>query len=288
MAKHEYPPKGFGAISYPLPQSFEYLFTLQAEGPTKDATILTFIRSSEVVTAPEAIEVNPSNTAFAEDVGPLIAMNSIVPKVTVNLKMSLTKAAIETDSLRTMTVKMMPIYSAFLDGVEAIDTKTNVQIEDILELQHETGNKDVYPLFSGTDLGLGTQPLSNVNATEVFGDMGLSVDTKLESVAFDESLLWDALRFYSNRAKLQKAIGKVKSITLSRDRPFRMFSDNFTYPMVKRGNPYTFCGLLIWIPQVDSLGQVFRAAETTAIEHLYATCGVHYSEWNADHDQTAY
>lgn len=258
------------------------------EDATKDATIFTLFRSSEVVTGVEAIEVNPTNGNFSEDSGPLVAMNSIIPKLTINMKVTMTKSATETDKLRAVKFKWMPIYSAFLDSLEAEDTKTAVQIEDILELQHDTTNKDTYPLFSTTKLSIGPQPMSDINSTEVFGDYGLTTNSTLESVAFDEELLWDSLKYYTNAAKLRKQIGKVHAVTITRDRPYEYFSNNFTYPAVKRANPYTFCGILMWVPQVGSIGQFQTAGETSAVDHLYVNMSVRFSEWNADHDQTAY
>ncbi len=285
---HKFPPKGYNALAHPLPHNFSYNFTLQAELTTKDATILTLFRASQAVNAAESIEVNPTNASFGEETGALCQMNSIVPKISFNMKFALTKGAIETDKMRTMQVKWMPIYTAFLDSLEAYDIKSNQQIEDIIEMQHDTTNQDAYPLFSGVDLAVGTQPMATKNATEVFGDIGLSVDTKLESVAFDEDDFWDTLSYKTNASKLRKHIGKIHNVTVSRDRPYSYYSNNVTEGTVKRGNMYTFCGILIWVPQAGSTGQTFQAADTTAIDHLYCTATVRYDEWNPDFDQTAY
>lgn len=289
MARHEYPPKGFGSINYPLPHTFEYFFGLSAEGTTKDATNLPLFRASEVINSVEGIECNPSNPAFGEQPGSLIAMNSIVPKITLNMHFALTKGAIETDKIRAVKMKWMPIYTAFLDSLTAEDTKTATEIEDVLLLTHNVDNKDVHPTYSGTDLDTGTFPVTTRGTTEVFGDAGLTTDLKLESVAFNEASFWDAMRYYSNKQKLATVVGKVHSVVITRDRPYTYFSQNFTMPTVKRGNPYTGCFILMWLPQAGATGQFFQAADTTAaMEHIYGNCTVHYSEWNADMDQTAF
>ncbi len=285
---HKFPPKGYNALAHPLPHNFEYQFSLAAENATKDATIITLFRSSQAVNAAESIEVNPTNASFGEETGPLNQMNSIVPKVSFNMKCSMTKGAIETDKMRSLQFKWMPIYTAFLDSLEAYDIKSNQQIEDILELQHDVTNQDTYPLFSNVDLGTNVMPMSTKNATEVFGDVGLTTDTKLESVAFDEDDFWDTLSYKSNAAKLRKQIGQIHNVNVTRDRPYSYYSNNATFPTVKRGNMYTFCGILIWLPQAGGLGQVFKSGDTTDIDHLYVTASVRYDEWNPDFDQTAY
>lgn len=288
MARHEYPPKGFGSINYPLPHTFENFFTLGADTSTKYATMIPLFRATETISAVEGIEVNPSNPAFGEQTGSLIAMNSIVPKITLNMHIALTQPAIETDKIRTLKVKWMPIYTAFLDSLTAEDTKTATEIEDILLLTHNTDNKDVHPTYSGADLNVGTVPMTTRGTTEAFGDIGLTTDTKLEAVNFVEATFWDAMRYYSNKQKLAKVVGKVHSVTISRDRPYTYFSDNFTMPTVKRGNPYTGCFILFWLPQAGETGQHVQAADITDIDHIYANLTTHYSEWNADMDQTAF
>ncbi len=285
---HKFPPKGYNALAHPLPHNFEYIFTLQAEAATKDATILPLIRASQAVNAAETIEVNPSNSQFGEETGSVIQMNSIVPKISYNMKMSLTKGAIVTDAMRSMQVKWMPLYTAFADSLEAYDVKSNQAIEEVIELEHDAANQDVWPNYSTVDLTVGTVPMSTKNSTEVFGDVGLGTDTKLESVPFNEADFWDTLSYKSSGPKLRQNIGTIHSVNLTRDKPYSYYSNNATEGTVKRGNMFTFCGILIWIPAAGSLGQVFQAADTTVIDHLYCTVSVRYDEWNPDFDQTAY
>lgn len=285
---HKFPPKGYNALAHPLPHNFQYIFTLQAEAAAKDATMLTLIKASKDCNDPNSIEVNPTNANFSEEIGTKIQMNSIVPRVMFNMKVSITKLGIETDKLRSIQFKWMPIYMAFLDSLEASDIKTGQQIEDILELQHSTSTQMTYPLFSGTDLDVGVQANGTINDTELFGDHGLTTDLKLESVAFDEEDFWDTLRYKSYAGKLRKHIGKIHTVNVTRDRPYSFYSNNVTEGTVKRGNQYTFCGILVWIPAAGQLGQVFAAGDTTVIDHLYFTVKVAYDEWNPDFDQTAF
>ncbi len=111
----KFPPKGYTSIDYPLPHDFVYSFSLGAHTSSDTATICSIIRASEDVTAPEGIEVNPANGAFAEETGTIIAMNSIVPRINLTIKASISKAAIATDALRFINFNWFPIYMAFED-----------------------------------------------------------------------------------------------------------------------------------------------------------------------------
>ncbi len=153
-------------------------------------------------------------------------------------------------------------------------------------MQHDTGNKDVYPLYSGTDLGLASSMgLSTVPYSEVFGDVGLTTDAKIESVAFDDEKFYDALQYYSNSSMLKKVVGPTHSVIVSRNKPYIYHSNKFTYPTVKRGNPYTFCGILVWVPAAGGQEQLFVAADTTPIDHIHIMIRARFDEWNPEFEQ---
>ncbi len=287
MAK--FPPQGYKALEYPLPHNFDYKFSLHAEGSDKHATYATLLKATEQATGVDSVIVNPKNAAFAEDVGALIHMGSIVPRISVSINAFLTKTAIETDAVRQVMFNWMPIYTAFLPSLEAQDDKTDTQIEDILELQHNPTDKDAYPLFDGTKLShVGSQPLSTIGRTEVFGDYGLATNATMENIAFDKELYYDAKSYYTNSAMLNKVAPKMHSALVTRDRPFHHFSNNFTHPTVKRGNPYTYCGILFYLPNVDKDEQLIADAAdvTNTSPILHVNMKVRYDEWNPMFDQS--
>ncbi len=287
MAKHQYPPRGYRQAEYPLPHNFGFNFALSAEAATKDSTIVTLFHTREDAASAESIEVNPRNANFAEDGGAVIHNGSIIPKLNLTFSMRLTKIAEATDGIRALKVNWMPIYISFLNSLEAEDAKTAVQVEDILELQHAVDNKDTYPLNSSTKLDeTGSISASTIPLTEVFGDLGLTTNLIPESVAFDKSLFYNALEYYTNQGMLKKVIGKMNTVVVTRDRPFLYHSNNFTYPSVKRGNPYTFCGILFNLPQAADYDQIVQASEVTAISHVQIAGNVRFSEWNATFDQS--
>ncbi len=284
-------PAGYRQADYPLIHDFQYQFSLDVEDETKNSTIVKLIANSGEAGA-EAVEVNPSHAAFAEESGALCFTGSIIPKLSISITAKLDQAAFDIDSIEHMMFKWMPIYTSFLNSLDAINLGCPASdIKTILELQ--TGGKErVFPLFGGVDLPatVYNHPLSNINVTETFTNAGLTTDAKMESVAFDEQAFWDAKRYYTNKGKLNQITGSFKSVYLDYHRkPYTYFSNNFTNPTVKRMNPYTFCGILFHVPQADEIGQLCDDADvTTSVGHIDIGVRVNYEEWNVDFDQTAF
>ncbi len=285
MPKHLRPPRGYRLDEYPLPHQFAYVVNLQAEDETKNSTYFPILRTSEVLVTPEAIVVNPANAAFAEDPGCLIHKGSIVPKIRMTLNAYITKVGRVTDAIKAINFEWTPIYIAFLNSLEAEDTRTAIQVEDILELSHDTTNKDTIVNFSTVKIYGSAHPLSTVGIAEALADVGLTTTAIMESVALDKSLIVDAKHYFDNGGMLKKVMGKTHRITIKDDRPYNYFSNNFTYPSVKRGNPYTFCGILLHVAQAGDAEQLLEASETTAIDHITVKARFQYNEWNPVFDQ---
>ncbi len=279
-------PRGYYQQQYPLLHLIKYKFDLHAENETKNSMIIPLIRTSQTLADPPSVEVNPHHPSYAEESGATIHMGSIVPRMKLFFQVYMTKGAIETDKLRTLRFDWMPIYCAFLDDLEAEDENTATQIEDILELQHATDNKDVYPIGSTIkSANYGGSPLSTVGYAETFAEWGLTTNSDLEYVAFQKKLWEDAMRYYTNKGKLRKVCGRYKSQVVSRDRMFKYYSANYTHPTVKRGNPYTFCGILFHVEQAGSFDQQPVALDTTDIAHLHVMLKCTYEEWNPSFTQ---
>ncbi len=281
MAK--FPPRGYKQKEFPLPHDIDSFFTLNVGVSTKAATIIPLLETSEQVISAESIEVHPYNLSFSEENSHMIHFESVVDRMMLKFTISLTKASIETDGVRSLLVKYMPIYMAFVDDYDAMDDKTDTDIEALIEMQHAENKKDGYPLYNGTDISTGGIPMSNVNfPTQGFADMGLTTDTKIEAVGFNEQEFFDAMSYYSNKGKLKKVVGQLKSVIVTRDRPFRYYSNNYTNGTVKRGNPYTFCGMLFYVPQAGTIGQHLQAADVTTSTGVYVEYQTRYDEWNSE------
>ncbi len=281
-------PRNYFGQEFPLPHNFGFAFELFIEDETKNSTIIPIIRQSELAFDIEGVEVNPSHANFAEETGATVAPKSIIPKINFSMNIAMSKISYVTDLTPAMRVSFMPIYTAFEESLTAKDEKTAVEVEDILELTHGTTDKEVVPLYSAADVS-GLMPLGTVvDPNEAFGDWGLTGNANLESVAFDTELFFDALHYYSNSGMLKKSIGRWTTVTILKDRPFFFSSNNFTLPMIKRANPYTFCGMLVHVPQSDSFDQLTRVGDTTAAgAGVNVQCRIRYDEWNPNFDQTA-
>ncbi len=272
-------PRGYFGVEYPRPHLDEYEFDLNAEDETKNTTILPIIISDEGLSAPSALKVNPKNSGFAIATGPNCIPDSIVPSMSILIKCSLTKGAIETDAIRVLNLNYMPIYTAFLNRLDADDIQTTTDVEGLLELTHETTDKQAYPLWSGVDLGNAT--LMNANVP------GLTTDQTIESVAFDKSTFFDAMHYYTNKDMLKVVTGRMSTIQLKRDRPVSIYKRGYNMPICKFMNPYTFCGIMFHLPQVGEFEQFGIASETTNIGHVHVGMKFRYNEWNKDFNQAA-
>ncbi len=284
------PPRGYRQDEHALPHDFEYIFSLDGVLDTKNSTIATIFHTTEEGTNPEVIEVNPSNAAFGEDTGPSIFPGSIVPKIQVMFRCSLTNYAIETEQIKALMMHWAPIYTAFLDDIEAQDDRTNTQVEDIIETAHSTAVKQVYPLFSGTDLdNAGNQPFSIKTHAQDFNDFALTTNGILESVAFDKEAYLDMKAYFTNSGKIRKVMPRLNTVMIGDQRPYRHFSNNFTNPTVKRGNPYTFCGILFHLPLAGTYDQIVTSADVTgASPHVNVQMKVRFNEWNQEFDQSRF
>ncbi len=281
MPYHEKPPKGYYAQQHPIYHQLVYRFGLKGSNNVSNSMIATFFRNSEARNAPEVITVNPANPTFAEETGPTVHPDSIVPRMKIQIIANMSKLAIETDKMRTIMFWWYPIYCAFPESLNAEDSKTAVKIEDIIRLTSNTGNKDVHPNFDGIDLAssVSNQPSNVIAPVENFGDYALTTDLKIEGVAFDDELLKDAMQYYSNQGMLKKVLGRWNKVIVTRDRPYVYRSNNWTHPSVKRSNDYMFCGALIHVPESNSTDQTFLSGDVSAIVHLDFKIMVSYGEW---------
>lgn len=265
-----HPPKGYLGQEFPLYHDFEYHFALSAEGTTKDSTIIPIITQDTLAQTLATTYVNPKNTNFEVSASPNCSPESIIPYMSISFRASLTKGAIETDLVRSLSFNYMMLTTAFLSRLDAVDSKTGFDVESILELTHETDEEQVFPIWSTVDVGVG-----NVAANQE----GLP-GTPLESVAFDKEGFFDALHYYDNRSMLRQVAPSMRTVTVKRDFPYVTSGTRNNKPICKFMNPYAFCGILFHVPQTGSVDQYGLIADTTAINHVQFTAKIRYPEWN--------
>ncbi len=237
---------------------------------TKAGTIVPLITADEAMIA-SSFYTNPRNTNFAPSDESHCCPQSNVNRISGSVQLSLAKFAIETDKVKQMRVTVIPIAVAFED-LESIDEKTTTTIKAILELQSEATDRQTYPIYNGTDLIGDT---TNLGADQ----LGLTTNEIIEGVTFDQQQLYDALSFYTNSGKLSSCIGKIRHYVV-RDKS-KTFKFNITLPKkAKRMNPYTFFGLLIYVPQLGTENQFGYSTDTTDIPHIQVVLRAQYNEWN--------
>ncbi len=284
----KFPPKGYRQMEYPLPHEFEYKFGLNIEDETKNTVVLPILRADESCLDAETINVNPTHLGFVEETGAACQMGSIVPKISMTINAFFTKLAFTTHAIRQLVFQWAPIYTAFEESLTAEDTKTGIEIEDIVELDHQTGDKEVLPLFVA-DVKVGANhPLSTINKVETLSTVGLTTSALLESVAFSEDDYFDCKSYYTNGSMLNKVMPRLNTARVTYERNFHYHSNNFTNPTVKRMNPYTFCGLMVHLPQCSSTLQPILCGDITEHEAMYFHVKIKYDEWNPLFDQTHY
>ncbi len=288
----ERPPPGYNRMDKPEPHNFQYKFNLNAEDETLNSTIMTFLRTSKDSADPKLIFANPLHGSFEVDGGPLMCYDSIIGRIMIDMDFTLTNLATQTDQVKALRIQYMPIFGAFEEWHSATDETTSLTPDTILELLKDATNEDVTPLFSTVNLGAGgNQPISTVTPAagtdEVFGDYNLSVNLVIESVAFSMETLFDAFQFFTNGRLLSSHVGKMRSIVLTADnKPHAKVHLEGPPPRsVKRGNPFTFFGMLVHC-EVDG-NQLMPASDlTTGGGHIRCVTNVRFNEWNQHFDQS--
>ncbi len=283
-------PRGYWSEEYPLPHDNKGHFALSAITANKNATILPIFRSTEELINPENVQVNPRNTGFAEENGLSTYIGSIMPRTRFSFTVMMTENAVETAKLREIVFYWFPIYTAFMDSVEAEDSKTGTLVKDVLELSTTSSNKSVRPIFNGTDLG--SQNIDKFSSgVETFADWNLTTDDKIEGVEFNLELLHRAIRYFTNKGMLKQALGRIRRVVLNRDRSYNYFSNNFTYPRVKRSNEFMFCGAMFFTPRHDGTDNskygINNGNTLGTGDHIIINYHTQFSEWNSNFDQGA-
>ncbi len=266
---------------YPRIHNFEFGFGLDADdaAATKNSTIVPYLTQDNALVDLETIKTNPENADFAVVDYPNVAAGSYIPNITVRWVMYLRPT--DTEIVHLM-VNTMPIYTSFLNRLDAFDKKTGDDIETILELTHETTDEQVYPLWNGVKLyeGAGTYDY----AAEV---EGLTSTQQPEGVAFDKELFFDAMHYYTNKQMLKQVTGRMKNYTVSEPlvphgRSIVTGGSNMVPSVAKFSNPYMGCFELFHVPQAGTRSQYHLGAGVTAVEHLTVKGFVRFNEYNPD------
>jgi len=278
LTKRDWPRQSW---KFPRIHNSEFGFGLDADdaAATKNSTIVPYIFQDNALVDLETVKTNPENADFAVTNSVGCYAGSYIPRITVRWVAYLRPTDTEIVHLMFNT---MPIYTAFLNRLDAFDKKTGNDIETILELAHETTDEQCYPLFNNTKLYEGGGTYDYPADQE-----GLTGTQQPEGVAFDKEMFFDAMHYYTNKTMLRNVTGRMMNHTLSE--PIIPHGKSIITggwgslnSIAKGMNPYTFCGELFHVPQAGSRSQYHLGAGVTAVEHLTVKGFIRFNEFNPD------
>ncbi len=264
---------------YPRPHNRLLQFQLSSVVADNYATIIPLIANDEGLGDPDLYKAHPEHASFTEVDDANCYPDSYINRLNVHIYLSLSKLCWNTDKIEELRCFVMPIYMSFLEDYTANDEKSTLDVSEILKLQKESTDRQGYPLFNGTKLIGDILETGSLQA-------GLTTNTLLEGVDFSMGIFRDALQYYTNMGKLKNSVGYGKWYTVKR-RGTKHISMNIKLnSKVKRMNPYTFCGVLIYTPQTGSGYTLHISADDSAIQHLNVNVITRFLEWNENFDMT--
>ena len=265
------------AWQYPLIHKFKFAFGLSAEDTDKASTIVPFIISDEALVDYELVKVHPNNADFTIAEYPNVCKGSKVTDLQINWKAFIPPDDTE---ISLLSFDELNIHTNFLRRLDATDELTGNDIETLIELTHETTDKQVYPLWNGTKLFEG-HLIQDYHANVP----GLTTDQQPEGVAFDKDTYFKAMHYYTNKEMLKQVTSSMRTHTISEPavphgRAITGGSIRGVPSVCKAIEEYTFFGKLFSVPQVGSRFQYHKASQTTAKEHLTVIGEVTFYERN--------
>ncbi len=303
------PPKGFENEKYPLRHRLRYSYGLGLYDDSLNTAFMPIVMGSTDMATnpqPDTVIVNPHNTAFVEDNGPLVRQMSIIDRMTISMKFSMThycadahnssglsgSEVYEGDNVNVLKFLWRPIFGVYPEKLDAADDDTGTTVAAILGLTKDATNEDVVALTTNKLANVGpaikNHPISSVNDVQAVTDFNYTTNMTMEDHVFDEDLLQTALRRYTNKGALRACLGRTRHVTLTRSKPFANFYiDKFVPRAVRRVQAYSFFGIQVHLPEEADDDQIFISKQTTDnVAHLGVKLIANYHEWNFEHDQS--
>ena len=221
----------------------------------RQGTHFQVLRYDGAKTTPSSVYTHPEHASFAKTNSVGIHDGSHVESIRTELNFSLTKECVHTDKIEELYVYVIPWAGAFKEKWTPEDEVSTLDIMEILELQKDDTNYEIYGLYNGTKMQ------GNVN-TQNADEPGLTTNTNAEGITFDLEQLYDALRFYTNGRILSSIIGGIFRFKVKRGHSKRIvFTRNPS--STKHGNKYAGCGYLCYCPQLDDRFQIGNINDDT-------------------------
>ncbi len=300
------PPKGFEDEKFPLRHRLIYATGLSIATDAGNTLMMPIVmHSTDIVNIPSTIQVNPHNQLFEEDSGPLCHSMSIIDRMTISLKFSMTHVCgpahhssgtstneiFDGDDIPAFNFLWRPIFNVYPEKLDAADDDTTTTVAAILGLTKDPTNEDVVPITTTklpvTGPGELGHPVSNAYDVQVFGDFNMTTNVAMEDHVYDEDLLQTALRRYTNKGALRSCLGRTRHVTLTRNKPVANFYiDKFVPRAIRRIQPYGFFAIQVHMPINTDVDQIFQSsAGSSGKPHLGVKMIANYHEWNFEHEQ---
>ncbi len=299
------PPKGFENEKYPLRHRLIHSFGLSLGDQNRNTACIPLVMSStDMAGLANTIIVNPHHEDYVSDTGPLVRQMSIIDRLRISIKFTMTALCepahhssgtstnelFSGEDIPAFNFLWRPIFNVYPEKLDAADDDTGTTVAAILGLTKDSTFEDIVPLTtnklpSGSPNIL-NQPMSSVNDVQVFGDYNLTTNIAMEDHVFDEDLLNDALRRYTNKGALRSCLGRTRHVTLTRKNPFKNFYiDKFVPRAIRRVQSYGFFAIQVHVPLDTHPSQYFFTGAAGTGGHLGVKMITNFHEWNVEHDQ---
>jgi len=265
---------------------FRYAFSsyLWNSLTTTRSTILPIIMNDDAQGDPMDFKAHPEHASWAEVAKPNCFPDSEIKNMNITVDLIVPKAsAVATSTIR---VDYALISCAFPEDLDALDEKSGLTMKAVLELQKETTDRQVYPLWSAIDMPNGSTVHAEIP--------GLTASQVLEGVNFDIEQMKDQLRYGRIKGLLRKCMPIGFRSTFVKPRTTsgasKRLKFRFTPSNAKFINPYTFLGLLISIPTTAGISlldptvhsPIDQADLTVNTEYVICSVHVSYNERNPE------
>ncbi len=261
---------------FPNPHAMRYSWAHGLEtGVVNQYTNIPLCMYDEGQGTPSDLETNPRNAAFVVDTSPMLYPDSRVDSIFAELRVSLTKAALETDKIHAVRYMIQPVHLSFLEDYTALDDLTSEETQDVLEMTTESTDRQGFPLYNNVKL-----PVLITGSNVLHADVpGMDTTQQIEAIAFDQNAFYNAIHYKTIAGKLKTLQSGIKWSTITKNSPvhthrFRIHRSS------KHANPYMYAGLIIGVPKVNQMEQYSVASDTTNINHIRMDLVVRYNEWN--------
>lgn len=260
--------------NYPLPHTDQNSFYLSLFDAAKGSTSIAIAHYDEGLGSPSSVNANPEHASFVAKGYPNCFPESEIDNIFFDIRLQLTKHALETDKVHKLRIAIQEQYVSFEDAL-AVDDLSSVEVQDALELTRETTDKQTYPLYSGTKLDEVFSGSATLNAAVP----GLTTNQIIESVAYDPLVHYNAVHFLTIKGKYNTCQSGLRWVTLTKDNPYKNIRIRLK-PKLKNLQEYAYQGVLIHLPQKDTYDQAIADTDLSTGNHVQVTVVNRFNEWN--------